>query len=119
MKEPSVLDYVKSIITFWKPSSIRIPSPEVQAQQEVARHEVERQAAAEQPAGDGSVDSVDFSGEPALYGVESAAEPALAGELPHTRASTSGMLLSLGALGMSLIAQALLEPPIRAAVTAG
>ncbi len=122
MKEPSVLDYVKSKITFWKPSSIVIPAPE-ETRQEVAAQEGMAQQELAQAGEDGGSEPASYSGEDALAGGRSALEMTTPAVIPvavqESSVSTSGALLALGALIMALIAQLLLEPPGRAALTAG
>ncbi|RPJ50201.1 MAG: hypothetical protein EHM21_05460, partial [Chloroflexi bacterium] len=100
MSEPSVLDYVKSKLAFWAHSSIEIPAPD-------------------QPAvePDGMKDEA-YAGETALAGLERAVDSAQADVVAQPRGAASGVLFALGALALALIAQLLLEPPNRAAVTA-
>jgi hypothetical protein len=87
MEEPSVLDYVKSKLTFWKPSSIDLPD-----------------SAYDQEAEEGSTAE---SGE--------AARVSLAPARFAYRFSAAGLVLTSGALVLALFAQAFLEPPSRAA----
>ncbi|MBE0699914.1 MAG: glycosyltransferase family 39 protein [Anaerolineaceae bacterium] len=105
MDEPSVLDYVKEKLAFWKASSIQIPAPEK-----------------ETTAVSGE-DSAPVSVLGSAVGIETGALDPL--KPPEEKAtgvrsdpaaqhySPAGLLLSLAALALVLIAQSLLEPPSR------
>lgn len=113
MKEPSVLDYVKSKIAFWSHSPIEIPplEPEVE------------QPPADQPVDEESIEVVSHAGDPALAGGGSAVEmfpPAETAQTAPTqvaqrqaKVSAAGAVISISALMVALIAQAMLEPPGR------
>lgn len=104
MDEPSVLDYVKAKLAFWKPSTIQIPPPE----EETAVQPVETR------------ETAPVSGEiPAAAVIEPGSETAVTAAPEPARApgfsySPLGFLLPLGALALALIAQSLVEPPNRA-----
>jgi hypothetical protein len=99
MDEPSVLDYVKSKIFFWKYPAIQIPGPA--AAPDLAQEEAARPAAyaVEAPA-------LPLAEQPAA----AQAQASLAGFSP------GGALLSGFILLLALAAQGLLEPPNRAAL---
>jgi hypothetical protein len=87
MDEPSVLDYVKSKLAFWKGSSIQIPVPEDETQ------------------------TAPVSAEMVEPGAAGSAKKARLAVQPF---SLAGLLLALASLALSLIAQSLVEPPNRA-----
>jgi hypothetical protein len=100
MEEPSVLDYVKAKLAFWKSSSIEIPAPEKPIP--VAPGE----SAGTEIVADVGADAV----------ILPAAGEAENGAIAYPAArhySPAGLLLSLGALALVLIAQSMLEPPDR------
>lgn len=105
MKEPSVLDYVKSKLAFWLHTSIEIPPLE---QDQNLRDGV-------------GIEEVSLVDGPALAGGGSAAEadaPLAAAAVPQAPAvranvSAAGAMLSLSALILALIAQSAMEPPSR------
>lgn len=94
MQEPSVLDYVKSKLAFWKQSSIEIPVPEPDAVSSPAAGEMNDSAAAQ---------------------VEDSRK-AWAVSNPLAGSSASSIFLIGLVLSFALLAQGFLEPPNRAAV---
>jgi hypothetical protein len=84
MDEPSVLDYVKSKLTFWKPSSIQIPEAEPGEKQYL-------ESAENEP----------------IDGAQAVSRPAPRAKVQFSAA----FLLTHGALILALLAQAFLEPP--------
>jgi hypothetical protein len=90
MDEPSVLDYVKSKLAFWKPSTIELPWQETEVVAEPAAAFAEPQPDEMEPAA-----------------IQTEREPV------H-QFSPSGLLLTAGALALALLAQGFLEPPSQA-----
>lgn len=92
MEEPSVLDYIKEKLTFWKESSIKVPPPLEE----------------ETSFGDSSVNMHDSDRMPL-------GEDMGQGEKPPRSVGywPSGLFLILSSLILALIAQSLLEPPGR------
>jgi hypothetical protein len=99
MEEPSVLDYIKAKLAFWKSSSIEIPAPVKQV-----TASLEDGSAAVGAGEDGSGAAI----LPAVGETESGARA-----YPLVHYSPAGLLLSLSALALVLIAQSLLEPPVQ------
>ena len=97
MEEPSVLDYVKAKLAFWKHSAIEVPQPEQKYGAEWLPEEDEDGIAAVQ---------------------SSAVEQMAAAPKAKVRVSTSGLMMAAGALVLALIAQGFLEPPNRAVTAA-
>jgi 4-amino-4-deoxy-L-arabinose transferase-like glycosyltransferase len=97
MKEPSVLDYVKSKLAFWKPSSIEIPDDR-------SAENLNAFAAGET--------AVDVDGED-IQKVENEAGTAVLRQPQEERVKLGAILLLLGSLALALLAQGSLEPPNR------
>jgi hypothetical protein len=138
MDEPSVLDYVKSKLAFWKHSSIEIPQPAAASQPPAPAHAVIRTSEVGEAAPavlpeeehDQAVTDADLIlDEDALpVDAELAASELAASELAATElaaselaapaesaaVSVSGLLLIMGALLSALVAQSFLEPPTQA-----
>ncbi len=98
MEEPSVLDYIKAKLTFWKPSNITIPPPEPEVDSLLAVTNPTIQSA---PGGVIEVAPLETK------------KPLVAA------GSATGILMVLGGLALALIAQSFLEPPNRAGTAAG
>lgn len=131
MEEPSVLDYVKARLTFWKPSSIQIPTPEPETQPvdpaaAVSREPVFTSVGEEQTriettersemARLGDASGTATGGVPPAASGFSRERRAAAPALP--RLSVQSFWLAGGALVLALVAQGMLEPPNRAATAA-
>lgn len=102
MEEPSVLDYVKSKLTFWKPSTIRIPPPE--SETEAVSGEYQRDRADVLPE-TGVSRSIISTVNSAIH--------------PHVVAvHITDLFMVLGCFGLAFIAQSFIEPPNRAWVVA-
>jgi hypothetical protein len=103
MNEPSVLDYVKAKLLFWKPSSIQIPrEPEGVLGQE-GSNPLEEIVQTEARV-DGTAET----------GLEGQAPPPAIDRSPAISSSTSlNLLIIAAALSLALIAQGMVEPPNR------
>jgi len=140
MDEPSVLDYVKSKLAFWKPSSIHIPQPKPPENPAVQRIPGPASPFTGEPsaqfmtelgetrlsttATEGDASSLAVDGRILLddSAVPEEIDATRAGEYPYPQAapvekasvSAGGLLVTFGALLSALVAQSFLEPPNRA-----
>jgi 4-amino-4-deoxy-L-arabinose transferase-like glycosyltransferase len=113
MKEPSVLDYVKSKIAFWSHSQIEIPPLEMEEEQRPADQPIDGEGGEvvphslnPAPDGGGSVIKMFQPVEPVQ------ATPAPFAQL-RAKPYAAAAMISISALMVALVAQAMMEPPGR------
>lgn len=138
MNEPSVLDYVKSKLAFWKHSSIEIPRPELpaadtassgapaadeldQAATQVGARiydlpdwlsETDQVSGVEDPVGHSEL-VYTTSAQPLRAALEPIQTRAAARPQAIEQASSSTLVFALASLALALLAQGFLEPPNR------
>lgn len=126
MDEPSVLDYVKSKLAFWKHSSIEIPQPKYPPAPVAKGESLPSPGSPSEIIGDPSsfgavgLAPLDENAVPEEIDATGAVVypyPA-SGQVEQASVSVSGLLVTVGSLLSALVAQSFLEPPNRAVLPA-
>ncbi len=113
MEEPSVLDYVKSLLMPWKGPRIRIPTPEPPVRASVGEAETPVSAETLAPSGEG-LPELEGNLEPILAAAQAPVEITAPLEIQREAAvAYQWPWRSLSAFALALLAQSGLEPPGR------